>query len=376
MSDPSPTFDIPKECWAGVVKNEGPDFYVEVEKIPVPEIGPQDVLIKLNATGLCLSDIHYMLNDWAMPSMSHFGVKCAGHEGAGVIVQVGDQVKNLKVGQRAGFKPIQDVCHSCEYCRTGKETYCTKAVLTGIHCDGTYKQYVVSPENYTTLIPDGVSDYVAGPVMCSASTIYTSLKESELKPGQWAVFPGGGGGVGIQGVQLAAAMGLRPIVVDTGDERRKLTLSLGAEEFVDFKEGDPVKKVQELTDGGAHGVFVTGMRAGAKVMCIGIPPAGKHHIDLDPTALVFRGQQLRGTLVSSMADVDETLDFARRGKLHYHLIHIPATDTVVVKSRLTLREGKLHLEPTVVGLSKFNEAVQKLKNGQVAGRMVVDFNIP
>ncbi len=104
-----------------------------------------------------------------------------------------------------------------------------------------------------------MSDYIAGPVMCSASTIYSSLKESELKPGQWAVFPGGGGGVGIQGVQLAAAMGLRPIVVDTGDDRRKLALSLGAEEFVDFKEeGDPVKKVVELTDGGAHGVFVTG----------------------------------------------------------------------------------------------------------------------
>ncbi|KAK5266338.1 hypothetical protein LTR96_008185 [Exophiala xenobiotica] len=68
-----------------------------------------------------------------------------------------------------------------------------------------------------------------------------------------------------------------------------------------------------------------------------------------------------------MADVDETLDFARRGKLHYPLIHIPPTDAVVVKSRLTVREGKLHLEPTVVGLSKFNEAVQKLKNGQVAG---------
>ena len=103
-----------------------------------------------------------------------------------------------------------------------------------------------------------MSDYIAGPVMCSASTIYSSLKESELKPGQWAVFPGGGGGVGIQGVQLAAAMGLRPIVVDTGDERRKLALSLGAEEFIDFKEDDPVKKVVELTDGGAHGVFVTG----------------------------------------------------------------------------------------------------------------------
>ena len=94
--------------------------------------------------------------------------------------------------------------------------------------------------------------------MCSASTIYTSIKNSDLKPGQWAVFPGGGGGVGIQGVQLAAAMGMRPIVVDTGDERKKLALHLGAEHFIDFKEGDPVKQVLELTGGGAHAVFVTG----------------------------------------------------------------------------------------------------------------------
>ncbi|KAJ9610497.1 hypothetical protein H2200_005274 [Cladophialophora chaetospira] len=362
MGEPAPTFDIPKECVAAVVKNEGPDFYVEVEKVPVPEIGPKDVLIKLNATGLCLSDIHFMLNDWNLPKMSEMGTKCAGHEGAGVIVKVGEDVKAYKVGQRAGFKPIQDVCHACEYCQSGKETYCLKAVFTGGMCDGSYKQYVVSPENYTTLIPDGVSDYVAGPVMCSASTIYTSLKESDLRPGQWAVFPGGGGGVGIQGVQLASAMGIRPIVVDTGDERRKLATSLGAEHFVDFKEDDPVKKVLEITGGGAHGVIVTavqsypialdylGNRGGGQVMCIGLPPHGKYHVDLNPSQLVFRNQSIKGTLVSSMADIDETLDFAKR--------------------------GLLRLEPTVVGLSKFNESVQKLKNGQVAGRIVVDFNMP
>jgi alcohol dehydrogenase, propanol-preferring len=94
--------------------------------------------------------------------------------------------------------------------------------------------------------------------MCSASTVYTSLKNSDLKPGDWAVFPGGGGGVGIQGVQLADAMGFRPIVVDTGDERRKLAIHLGAEHFIDFKEEDPVKKVLEITEGGAHAVIVTG----------------------------------------------------------------------------------------------------------------------
>lgn len=114
--------------------------------------------------------------------------------------------------------------------------------------------------------------------MCSASTIYASIKESNLRPGQWAVFPGGGGGVGIQGVQLASAMGIRPIVVDTGEERRKLALGLGAEHFIDFQDGDPVKQVVELTEGGAHGVFVTavqsypislgylGTRAGAQIM--------------------------------------------------------------------------------------------------------------
>jgi propanol-preferring alcohol dehydrogenase len=221
-----------------------------------------------------MSDIHFMVNDWALPPMSQFGTRCAGHEGAGVIVQVGERVKHLKVGQRAGFKPIVDVCHTCDACRNGKETYCPKAIFTGLMADGwfsysvcwleltregSYKQYVVSPERYTTLIPDGVSDYVAGPIMCSASTAYSSIKESGLRPGQWAVFPGGGGGVGIQGVQLAVAMGLRVLIVDTGAERQALGKKYGAEHFVDFKEVEnTAAEVVKLTNGGAHAVFVTG----------------------------------------------------------------------------------------------------------------------
>lgn len=95
--------------------------------------------------------------------------------------------------------------------------------------------------------------------MCSASTAYSSIKESKLRPGQWAVFPGGGGGVGIQGVQLAVAMGLRVVVVDTGSERRTMCKKYGAEYFVDFKEiEDTAAEVVKLTDGGAHAVFVTG----------------------------------------------------------------------------------------------------------------------
>lgn len=133
---------------------------------------------------------------------------------------------------------------------------------------GSYKQYIKSPERYTTTIPDGVSDYIAGPVMCSASTIYTSLKNAALKPGEWAVFPGGGGGVGIQGVQLAEAVGLRPIVVDTGDDKEKLAKSLGAEHFLDFRKIDDVAaEILKITDGiGAHGVFVTAPQSYGKAI--------------------------------------------------------------------------------------------------------------
>lgn len=95
--------------------------------------------------------------------------------------------------------------------------------------------------------------------MCSASTIYTALKSSGLRAGHWACFPGGGGGVGIQGVQLATAMGMRAIVVDTGSERKALAEEMGAEDFVDFKEvEDPCAEVVRITGGGAHAVFVTG----------------------------------------------------------------------------------------------------------------------
>ena len=97
-------------------------------------------------------------------------------------------------------------------------------------CDGSYKQYVVSPERYTTIIPDGVNDYIAGPIM--------------------AVFPGAGGGVGIQGVQLAAAMGMRCVAIDTGDDKAKLTKEMGAEEFIDFKKVENVaEEIIRICDG-------------------------------------------------------------------------------------------------------------------------------
>ncbi|KAJ5219545.1 hypothetical protein N7468_008749 [Penicillium chermesinum] len=362
MRSLSPQFEIPTHCKAGVVVNEGPDFHLEVQEVPVPEPGPYDVLIRLNLTGLCASDIHMMRGDLGLPPMSSFGVRSPGHEGAGVVVKIGANVRNFKLGDRAGIKPLVDTCHACTLCWDDKETYCKDAIHSGLMVPGTYQQYVVSPARYASPIPDGVPDEIAAPIMCSASTIFRSLFEANLQAGSWVVFPGGGGGVGIQGVQLAKAMGLRPIVVDTGDTKRALALKMGAEAFVDFKESpDPTKDVVDIADGvGVHGVFITapaayktavsfvGDRVGSVVMCIGLPPRGSMLLGADPCDYIFKNLSIKGTLVGSRRDTARALDFARRGMLHQ------------------ISE--------VYPVNRFPEAVEKLRRGEVAGRIVVKFD--
>lgn len=135
----APSFTIPKECKAGVVVNEGPNFSVKVEMVPVPEPAADEVLIRLNVTGICYSDLHFMAGDLDLPAMSTFGVRSPGHEGAGIVVKVGSNVKNWKVGERAGLKPVWDTCGNCTLCWSGKEAHCLDSVHAGIMKAGSYQ---------------------------------------------------------------------------------------------------------------------------------------------------------------------------------------------------------------------------------------------
>lgn len=236
-----------------------------------------------------------MLGDLGLPPMSEFGVRSPGHEGAGVIVAKGANVKQLRIGQRAGLKPVFNTCQMCDLCWDDKEVYCPQSQFTGLVVPGTYQQYIVSPEKYTSPIPDGVSDFIAGPIMCSAGTMLRAIRESGLQAGAWACFPGGGGGVGIQGVQIAKYLGMRPVVIDTGAEKKELAMKMGAEAFVDFKEVKDVgEEVVKVCDGiGAHGVIVTapsayktalsvlGTRVAGIVMCVGLREYLAHPTTID-----------------------------------------------------------------------------------------------
>jgi propanol-preferring alcohol dehydrogenase len=306
-----------------------------------------------------------MLNDLPIPPMSSFGVRSPGHEGAGVIVKIGSNVTNWKVGDRAGIKPAYDVCFNCELCWNGKETYCEDSPQIGLQFPGSYQQYVLSPARYTSRIPEGVDDFTAGPIMCSGSTIYASLRESGLQPGDWAVFPGAGGGVGHMGVQLAKAMGMRVVGVDGGDDKRELCMTLGCEAFVDFTQTkDVAAEVVKICDGkGAHGVFVTATSAQAyqsapfmcrvsgKVMCIGLrecfpfpqclleerdknvevrwktdslylAPTGTAIAGADPLFFVGKNLHIIGTKVGSLLDTERALQFAARVSLFVFLVFL------------------------------------------------------
>ena len=188
------------------------------------------------------------------------------------------------------------------------------------------------------------------------------LKVSALQPGDFAVFTGAGGGVGHMGIQLANAMGLRVIGIDTGAEKRALCLALGCEAFIDFSSSvSVIDEVFALTHGlGAHGVFVTATsskayadapkmcRVGGKVMCVGMPPTGTAFVGGEPMEMILRGLSVVGTLTGSLKDTNSTLEFAARGLLK----------PIVEKC----------------GLGNLPQAVEKLRARKVGGRVVVNFN--
>jgi len=348
-SESTPTFDIPKECIAGVVKNEGPDFYIEVENVPVPEIGPEDVLIKLNATGLCMSDVHFMMNDWALPKMSELGTKCAGHEGAGVIVKVGDRV---------GVKWLADSCLNCEQCRKGREQNCPDAKLSGFTVDGTFQQYVVSYVNHVTPIPEGFDSNAAASILCAGVTVYRAIKHSQTFPGDWIVLPGAGGGLGHLAIQYAKVAGLQVIAVDSGADKKKLCLELGADKWIDFQESkNLVEDIKAITGGlGAHSALVTAanssgykqaieyLRGGGTLMAVGLP--GNASLEASIFFTVYKSISILGSYVGNRQDAAEAIAIAARGE---------------VKCMYAVKE-----------LNDLSSVYEGMTKGSVAGRIVLE----
>jgi propanol-preferring alcohol dehydrogenase len=275
-----------------------------------------------------------------------------GHEGVGEIVEIGEQVSHLKLGDRVGIPWLYSACGHCDYCLTGDENLCLSQQNSGYSVDGSYAEFCKAHGDYVVKIPDNISYVDAAPLFCAGVTTYKALKVSTAKPGEWvAIF--GIGGLGHLAVQYAVAMGLNVVAVDTGTDKLALAKSLGASLCLDFKSDEVVEKILAET-GGVHASICTAVsksgfeqsykviRRGGKCVLVGLPA---EDMPLPIFDTVLNGVSVIGSIVGTRKDLVECLDFAARGKV----------------KAITIEKS----------LEDINDIFDDMLNGDITGRVVM-----
>jgi alcohol dehydrogenase, propanol-preferring len=338
---------LPQKMKAAVVHEFGKPL--SIEDVSVPRPGSGQILMRVIANGVCHTDLHAVDGDWPVkPSLPFI----PGHEAAGYVAAVGSDVKMVKEGDRIGVPWLHSACGTCEYCLTGWETLCQQQKNTGYSVNGGFAEYVLAPAAYVGHLPDNLSFTDAAPILCAGVTTYKGLKETDTKPGDWVVIVGAGG-LGHVAVQYAKAMGLHVAAVDIADDKLDLAKSLGAELVVNAAKNDPASIIHSQV-GGAHGVLVTAvspkifrqaidmLRPGGTCTLVGLPPGDFPTPIFD---VVLKGITVRGSIVGTRKDLQESLQFAAEGKVK------PSIET----------------QP----LEAINDVFDRLKRGQVNGRIVL-----
>jgi propanol-preferring alcohol dehydrogenase len=305
--------------------------------VPVPEVPPGQVLVKIVASGVCHTDIHAAHGDWPVKPPLPF---IPGHEGVGFVAALGRGVSRLKEGDRVGVPWLHTACGHCEHCLTGWETLCDSQQMTGYTVNGGYAEYALADPGYVGRIPDGLDFAPAAPVLCAGVTVYKGLKVLDCKPGDW-VAVSGIGGLGHMAVQYAKAMGFHVIAVDIAEPKLELARRLGADMTIDAARQDPVAEIQrELR--GAHGVLVTAvsrpafaqglgmLRKRGTMSLVGLPPGD---FDLPIFDVVLNAKTVRGSIVGTRKDLEEALAFAAEGKVaaHYSLGSLDEVNTIFAR---------------------------------------------
>ena len=336
-----------KTMKAAVVEKFGEPLVVR--EVPIPTPGPGQALVQVFATGVCHTDLHAVDGDWPVKPMMPL---IPGHEGAGIVAALGPGVTHLKEGDRVGIAWLHSACGHCDYCLAGWETLCPEQQNSGYSVNGTFAQYALGQADYLGRIPDNLSFVDAAPILCAGVTTYKGLKMTEARPGEWVLISGVGG-LGHVAIQYAKAMGLHVAAVDLGPEKMALARKLGAEITIDAKTQDPAKEMQKQI-GGAHGALVTAvspiafkqavgmLRRGGTCVLNGLPP-GEFPVSIFD--VVLNGYTIRGSIVGTRLDLEESLAFAANGKV------------------------KATIE--VLRLESINDVFSRLKKGQVNGRVVL-----
>jgi D-arabinose 1-dehydrogenase-like Zn-dependent alcohol dehydrogenase len=292
------------------ISKPGGEFELVEREIPKPGVG--QVLIKVQACGVCHSDSLTKEGSW--PGIQY--PRIPGHEVAGVIDEVGAGVTVWKKGQRAGVGWHGGHDNTCRECRRGDFRNCRNAKVAGISYDGGYQQYMVAPVEALVSIPESLSDVDAAPLLCAGITTYNALRHSGAFPGDLVAVLGIGG-LGHLGIQYAAKFGYKVAAIGRGPESGALAKKLGASVYIDNKATNAAEGLQKL--GGARVVLATAPSSKSMSEVIdGLGPNGKlivigatfEPIEVAPVQLINGSRTIQGWAAGTPADSEDTLRFS------------------------------------------------------------------
>ena len=320
-----------------------------IKDIPVPEPGPGQVLVRMEASGVCHTDIHAAHGDWPVKPRLPL---IPGHEGVGPVERAGEGVPADLVGKRVAIPWLATSCGHCRYCVSGRETLCESQLNSGYSVDGAYAEYAVAFANGVVEVPDGVSSFDAAPLTCAGVTTYKAIKVADITPSERvAVF--GIGGLGHLAVQYAQIVGGFVSAVDIEKTKLDLADELGADHVVNAADTDPVKAIRQV--GGADVAVVLAaspmvfaqayrsLRRGGRLVMVALP-GDNAAIDVPIFETVLGGISVIGSIVGTRQDLAEV--FA---------LHAAGRTTVIAESR---------------ALDEVNACFSEVLGGQVPARLV------
>jgi len=294
------------------VEATGPQGPLKMVEREIPQPGPRQVRIKVQACGLCHSDSLTKEGTW--PGVTF--PRVPGHEIAGVIDAVGAEVPEWRPGQRVGVGWYGGHCGYCASCRRGDFVTCRNGRITGITQDGGYADYMVVPFEAMARIPDGLTPVEAAPLVCAGVTTFNALRNSGARPPELVAVLGIGG-LGHLGVQFAVKMGFRTVAIARGKDKEPLARKLGAHQYIDSQAENVSEQLQKL--GGAKVVLATatsnkamadtlgGLGLNGKLIILG---ASFEPLQVNTLPMIGGRQSVAGWPSGSSIDSEDTLAFS------------------------------------------------------------------
>ena len=323
---------------------------VEFRHQTVRALASGEALVNVECCGVCHTDLHVVQGDFGpVPG------RIPGHEGIGIVSAIADDVTSLKVGDRVSIAWFYEGCGVCEYCVSGRETFCRNVKNAGYSVDGAMAEQCIVKADYAVKVPEGLDPLVASSITCAGVTTYKAAQVSGVRPGQWLAI-WGAGGLGNMAIQFARnVFNARVIAIDIQDDKLALAKESGAEITLNPGKEDVPARIHELTGGGAHSAIVVAVarsafnqavnsvRAGGKVVCVAVP-AGELSLNIVKT--VLDGIQIVGSLVGTRQDLAEAFGHALAGRVR-----------PIVQPRK---------------LEELNAIFKEMDDGTIQGRMVID----